>query len=90
MKASNFTGMPNVPNQDMAMWLAMGAADTTHDLLCTRDLAMGKFRTPMVQTRKDFQQGTGIGAGDRHIPASVCAFQNAIPKTSVWGKDETH
>jgi phthalate 4,5-dioxygenase oxygenase subunit len=43
-----------------------------------------------VQAVKDFQQGApAMGTGDQHIPASVCAFQSVIPKTTDWREYET-
>jgi phthalate 4,5-dioxygenase oxygenase subunit len=92
MKAGNFTGIQGIPNQDMAMWLTMGPiADRTQDRLGASDLAIVEFRKLMVQAVKDFQQGApAIGTGDQHVPASVCSFQNVIPKTTDWREYETH
>lgn len=92
MKAGNFTGIRGIPNQDMAMWLTMGPiADRTQDRLGASDLAIVEFRKLMVQAVKDFQQGgTAIGTADQHIPASVCSFQNVIPKTTDWRDYEAH
>jgi phthalate 4,5-dioxygenase oxygenase subunit len=30
-----------------------------------------------------------MGTGDQQIPASVCAFQSVIPKTTDWREYET-
>ncbi len=86
MKAGNFTGITGFPNQDIAMWVTMGPiADRTHDRLGASDLAIVEFRKQMLEAVMAFQAGAAaIGTGDAVIPASVCAFQAIIPKTTDW------
>ena len=86
MKAGNFTGITGFPNQDVAMWLTMGPiADRTHDRLGASDLAIVEFRKQMVEAVRAFQAGApAIGTGDAVIPASVCAFQAIVPKSTDW------
>lgn len=86
MKAGNFTGITGFPNQDIAMWLTMGPiADRTHERLGASDLAIVEFRKLMLDAVHAFQKGEpAMGTGDSAIPASVCAFQAIIPKTSDW------
>jgi len=58
MKAGNFTGITGFPNQDVAMWLTMGAiADRTHDRLGASDLAIVEFRKQMLEAVQAFDQG---------------------------------
>lgn len=92
MKAGNLTGISEMPNQDMAMWLTIGpVADKTQDRLGASDLAIVEFRKLMVQAVKDFQQGApAIGAGDQHILENVCSRQNVIPQTSNRREYEAH
>ncbi len=86
MKDGNFTGITGFPNQDIAMWVTMGAmADRTHDRLGGSDLAIVEFRKQMVDAVRAFQQGKpAIGTGADCIPAEVCAFQAMVPKTTDW------
>lgn len=90
MKAGNFTGISGFPNQDVAMWLTMGAiADRSHDRLGASDLAIVEFRKQMLDAVVAFQRGEpAIGTGDLAIPASVCAFQAIVPKTTDWRAHE--
>jgi hypothetical protein len=83
---SHFTGIPGIPNQDIAMWVTMGPiADRTVDRLGASDLAVVEFRKQMVEAVRNFQQSSqAIGTGDDAIPATVCAFQSVIPKTTDW------
>ncbi len=86
MKAGNFTGITGFPNQDIAMWVTMGAiADRSHDRLGASDLAIVEFRRRMLDAVREFQDGgTAIGTGETAIPASVCSFQAIVPKTVDW------
>ena len=86
MKAGNFTGIKGFPNQDIAMWLTMGAiADRTRERLAASDLAIVEFRRRMVDAVRAYQQGEPpIGIGDNAVPYSVCAFQTILPKTTDW------
>ncbi len=64
MKAGNFTGITGFPNQDVAMWVTMGAiADRTHDRLGASDLAIVEFRKQMLDAVRAFAERR---ARDRH------------------------
>ncbi len=86
MKAGNFTGITGFPNQDIAMWVTMGAiADRSHDRLGASDLAIVEFRKQMLEAVRAFQNGKpAIGTGAAAIPASVCSFQAIVPKATDW------
>ena len=86
MKAGNFTGIKGFPNQDIAMWITMGAmADRTQERLGASDLAVVEFRKQMLSAVHAFEQGQpAIGTGDLSIPKEVCSFQSIIPKTTDW------
>ncbi len=86
MKAGNFTGITGFPNQDIAMWVTMGAiADRTNDRLGASDLAIVEFRKQMLDAVRAFQNGeAAIGTGDKAIPKEVCAYQAIVPKTTDW------
>ena len=86
MKAGNFTGITGFPNQDIAMWVTMGPiADRSHDRLGASDLAIVEFRRRMLDAVRAVQDGKpAIGTGDSAIPASVCAYQAIVLKTTDW------
>jgi len=86
MKSGNFTGITGFPNQDIAMWVTMGAiADRTNDRLGASDLAVVEFRKQMLDAVRAFQSGeTAIGTGEKAIPETVCAYQAIIPKSTDW------
>jgi len=86
MKAGNFTGIPGIPNQDLAMWVGMGPiVDREHDRLGASDMAIVAFRRQMLDAVKSFANGgPAIGVGELQIPAEVCSFQGVIPKTIDW------
>lgn len=90
MKAGNFTGITGFPNQDVAMWLTMGPiADRTNDRLGASDLAVVEFRKQMLEAVRAVDAGQpAIGTGENAIPASVCAYQAVIPKTTDWRAHE--
>ena len=53
MKQGNFTGVPGIPNQDIIMWVSMGAiVDRTTDTLGASDMAVVEFRKLWL-TRQD-------------------------------------
>ena len=91
MKAGNFTGIKGFPNQDIAMWITMGAmADRTQERLGASDLAVVEFRKQMLNAVNAFEQGQpAIGTGDLSIPKEVCSFQSIIPKTTDWRQFST-
>lgn len=86
MKAGNFTGITGFPNQDVAMWVTMGAlADRSNDRLGASDLAIVEFRRQMLDAVRAFQKGEpAIGTGALAIPREICAFQAIVPKTVDW------
>jgi phthalate 4,5-dioxygenase len=86
MKAGNFTGISGFPNQDVAMWVTMGAiADRSNDRLGASDLAIVEFRRQMLDAVKAFQGGApAIGTGKDAVAPTVCSFQAVIPKTTDW------
>ncbi|AEF88686.1 Phthalate 4,5-dioxygenase [Delftia sp. Cs1-4] len=90
MKAGNFTGISGFPNQDVAMWLTMGPiADRSKDRLGASDLAIVEFRRRMLDAVRDHQKGeAAIGTGKDAIPATVCAFQAVVPKSTDWRAHE--
>jgi phthalate 4,5-dioxygenase len=92
MKAGNFTGITGFPNQDIAMWVTMGPiADRTHERLGASDMAIVEFRKQMLEAVRAFEQGApAIGTGGNAIPASVCAFQAIVPKTTDWRAYPSH
>ena len=86
MKAGNFTGISGFPNQDISMWVTMGPiADRSHERLGASDMAVVEFRKQMLEAVRAFQDGApAIGTGESGMPASVCAFQAIVPKTTDW------
>lgn len=86
MKAGNFTGIPGIPNQDMAMWISMGPiADRTHDRLGASDLAIVEFRRQMLDAVQSFIKGEPpIGVGPLRIPQTMCSYQAVVPKEVDW------
>lgn len=90
MKAGNFTGITGFPNQDIAMWVTMGAiADRTQERLGASDVAIVEFRRQMLEAVEAFQHGEpAIGTGESSITVDVCAFQAIVPKTTDWRAHE--
>ncbi len=87
MKAGDFTGLPGIPNQDIAMWESMGAiADRTSERLGASDIAVVQFRRIMLNAVAQFTAGNGtIGLTAPHIPqAALRSYQGVVPKTENW------
>jgi phthalate 4,5-dioxygenase oxygenase subunit len=87
MKDGNFTGIPGIPNQDIAMWVSMGTiADRTRDVLGASDLAIVEFRKLMVEAAARMRDdGVAIGTVEPRIPhARIASWQGIIPKTTDW------
>jgi phthalate 4,5-dioxygenase len=87
MKLGDYTGIPGIPNQDMAMWETMGPiADRTHERLGASDIAIVQFRRVMVDAVKRFAQGDkAIGTTEPHLPqANLRSFEGIVPKTTTW------
>ena len=86
MKAGNYTGITGFPNQDIAMWVTMGAiTNRSRDRLGASDLAVVEFRKQMLDAVHTFQRaGEVIGTGAQAVDSDVCAFQAVLPKTLDW------
>lgn len=87
MKEGNFTGIPGIPNQDIAMWESMGTiADRTQERLGASDIAVVQFRRLMLNAVKTFQEsGHVIGHVEPHLPqAKLRSYQGIVEKTAPW------
>jgi phthalate 4,5-dioxygenase oxygenase subunit len=87
MKAGSFTGLPGIPNQDIAMWESMGPiADRTSEKLGLSDIAVVQFRRIMLKALARFDAGEPpIGLIEPHLPtASLRSFQGLVPKGEDW------
>lgn len=87
MAEGNFTGIPGIPNQDIAMWVSMGArVERETDTLGASDLAIVEFRRLMVDAaRKVAEGGQAIGTGDaRRSQAAIAAHEGVYPKEIDW------
>lgn len=87
MKEGNFTGLPGIPNQDIAMWESMGAiADRTSERLGASDIAVVQFRRVMLDAVRAFElSGQVIGHGSIHVPQSkLRSYQGIVPKAEPW------
>ena len=87
MKLGDYTGIPGIPNQDMAMWETMGPiADRTQERLGASDIAIVQFRRVMVDAVRRFAQGEpAIGTTEPHIPvAKLKSFEGIVLKTTNW------
>jgi phthalate 4,5-dioxygenase len=87
MKEDNFTGIPGIPNQDIAMWESMGVlADRTQERLGASDIAIVQFRRLMLDAVKSFQEnGQVIGLVEPHLPqAKLRSYQGVVEKSMSW------
>lgn len=86
MQEGNFTGITGIPNQDIAMWVSMGAiVDRTHDVLGASDLAIVEFRRLMVDAARMVESGAAaIGTDPAIVHADIASFQGIIAKDSDW------
>lgn len=86
MNEGSFTGITGIPNQDMAMWVTMGAiTDRSTERLGASDVAIVQFRNQMVKAVKTFMEtGQAIGTGENTIPVGTCSYQSVLPKTTDW------
>jgi phthalate 4,5-dioxygenase len=87
MKEGNFTGIPGIPNQDIAMWESMGTiADRTQERLGASDIAVVQFRRLMLEAVRAFEaDGRVIGQVEPHLPqASLRSYQGVVEKTAPW------
>ena len=84
---NSFTGIPGIPNQDIAMWESMGAiADRTSERLGASDIAVIQFRRIMLDALARFREGAEpIGLATPHLPqAKLRSYQGVVPKTENW------
>jgi phthalate 4,5-dioxygenase oxygenase subunit len=89
MRLGNFTGLPGIPNQDIAMWESMGAiADRAAERLGASDIAVIQFRRLMLDALRRFQAGgEPIGLVEPHLPlARLRSYQGLVPKGEDWRK----
>jgi phthalate 4,5-dioxygenase oxygenase subunit len=87
MKLGNFTGIPGIPNQDIAMWVGMGKiVDRTQDVLGASDLAVVEFRRLMVDAARIVAGGgKAIGTENNRIrQAEIKSVQGVYEKTIDW------
>jgi len=87
MKVGDHTGIPGIPNQDMAMWETMGPiADRSQEHLGASDIAIVQFRRIMVDAVKRFARGEpAIGTAAPHVPhATLRGFEGIVPKSVDW------
>lgn len=86
MRDGNFTGIRGIPNQDIAMWVSMGAiVDRTHDILGASDIAIVEFRRLMVDAASTVAAGgPAIGTDPAIRQADIASFEGVVPKEADW------
>jgi phthalate 4,5-dioxygenase oxygenase subunit len=89
MKLGNFTGIPGIPNQDIAMWETMGRtgiSDRTRERLGASDIAVIQFRRIMIEAaRRVAAGGPALGRTEPHLPhAKISSFEGVVPKAADW------
>jgi phthalate 4,5-dioxygenase oxygenase subunit len=87
MKDGNFTGIPGIPNQDIAMWCSMGSiVDRSGEFLGASDIAIVEFRRLMVDAARAVAEGKpAIGTTGQQIPRTrIASYQGIIDKTVDW------
>ncbi len=86
MKEGDFTGIRGIPNQDIAMWVSMGAVvDRSTDILGASDVAIVEFRRLMVDAALAVRSGeSAIGTDPAIRHAAIAAFQGMVPKQADW------
>ena len=84
MRAGSFTGLPGIPNQDIAMWESMGAiADRTAERLGASDIAVIQFRRLMLDAVRRFMGGdAAIGLGKKQV--NLRSYQGIVAKVESW------
>jgi phthalate 4,5-dioxygenase len=83
----SFTGIPGIPNQDIAMWESMGPiADRTQERLGASDIAIVQFRRLMIDAAKAFtEEARVIGHIAPHLAqAKLRSYQGVVEKTVPW------
>lgn len=87
MREGNFTGLPGIPNQDIAMWESMGRiSDRTSERLGASDIAVIQFRRLLLDAVQRFVDGEGtIGQVAPHLPqARLRSYQGIVAKSENW------
>ena len=87
MKDGSYTGIPGIPNQDIAMWETMGPiADRTAERLGASDIAVVQFRRIMLQAVQAFLDDERvIGLVEPHLPpAKLASYQGVVEKAVPW------
>jgi phthalate 4,5-dioxygenase oxygenase subunit len=89
MRDGSFTGIPGIPNQDIAMWESMGAiSDRTSERLGASDIAVIQFRRILLDAVARHEAGAEpIGLSAPHLPmVKLASYQGVVPKTEDWRK----
>ncbi len=87
MAEGSFTGIPGIPNQDIAMWESMGPiADRTQERLGASDIAIVQFRRLMLDAVQGFEaDGEVLGLAEPHLPqAALRSYQGVVAKSVPW------
>ena len=87
MANGSFTGIPGIPNQDIAMWESMGAiADRSQERLGASDIAIVQFRRLMIDAARVFEdEGRVIGHTAPRLPqAKLRSYQGVVEKSVPW------
>ena len=86
MKQGNFTGVPGIPNQDIVMWVSMGAiVDRTTDRLAASDMAVVEFRKLMVDAAKAIASGGGaLGSASTLRHTQIKSYEGVHSKETDW------
>jgi len=87
MREGSFTGIPGIPNQDIAMWESMGSiADRTQERLGASDIAIVQFRRLMLEAVRSFEaEDRVIGLAEPRLPpAKARSYQGIVEKTVPW------
>lgn len=92
MKEGNYTGIPGIPNQDIAMWVTMGAvADRSKDTLGASDISIVEFRRCVLEQAKlmesnpkNFSQQIYRKGPETIVPS----WQGVVPKGTDWTSPE--
>lgn len=86
MNEGNFTGIQGIPNQDIAMWVSMGArVDRSKDVLGASDLAIVEFRRLMVDAAVLAAEGEIILGTETERPQTqIASFEGVVSKEQDW------
>ncbi len=87
MKLGHFPGVEGIPNQDLVMWVSMGArVDRSSDLLGASDLAIVEFRRLMADAaRRVAEGGPAIGTEEPRVPhVTIASCEGIFPKEQDW------